>query len=106
MRAARLHAPRDLRIEATPAPAPAAGEVLVRVGVAGLCGTDHRIWSGDRRVAYPRVMGHEFVGRIEAVGDGVERVRGGERVVVAANLGDEPVTVAGVDGTIRGSTSK
>ena len=61
------------------------GEVLVRVGVAGLCGTDHRIWSGDRAVAYPRVMGHEFVGRVEAVGEAVTRVRIGDRVAVEPN---------------------
>jgi D-arabinose 1-dehydrogenase-like Zn-dependent alcohol dehydrogenase len=50
-----------------PAPAPtiAADEVLVRVSAAGLCGTDYRIWSGDRAVAYPRVMGHEFLGHVE-----------------------------------------
>src|SRR5207237_372139 len=60
-------------------------EVLVRVAVAGLCGTDYRIWSGDRPVAYPRVMGHEFVGRVETVGAGVTRVAPGDRVAVEPN---------------------
>jgi 2-desacetyl-2-hydroxyethyl bacteriochlorophyllide A dehydrogenase len=85
MKTALLHGPRDLRIEASPMPAPAPGEVVVRVGVAGLCGTDHRIWSGDRAVAYPRVMGHEFVGRVEAIGAGVTRVSVGDRVAVEPN---------------------
>ena len=85
MRAAVLHGPRDLRVEGTRAPAPGAGEVVVRVGVAGLCGTDHRIWTGDRPVAYPRVPGHEFVGRVSAVGPGVSRVRTGDRVAVEPN---------------------
>ena len=85
MKAARLHGPRDLRVERSSTPSAAPHEVLVRVGVAGLCGTDHRIWTGDRPVAYPRVMGHEFVGRVEAVGEGVTRVGVGDRVAVEPN---------------------
>lgn len=85
MKAARLHGPRDLRVERSSIPSAAPHEVLVRVGVAGLCGTDHRIWTGDRPVAYPRVMGHEFVGRVEAVGEGVTRVGVGDRVAVEPN---------------------
>ena len=85
MRAAVLHGPRDLRVEGAPAPAPGAGEVVVRVGMAGLCGTDYRIWTGDRRVAYPRVPGHEFVGQVSAVGPGVRRLREGDRVAVEPN---------------------
>ena len=85
MQAAVLHGPRDLRVQSADVPAPRAGEVLVRVGLAGLCGTDYRIWTGDRPVSYPRVMGHEFVGRVEAVGSGVTRVAPGDRVVVEPN---------------------
>jgi L-iditol 2-dehydrogenase len=86
MKAAFLHGPRDLRLErSVPPPTASAQEVLVRVGVAGLCGTDHRIFTGDRAVAYPRVMGHEFVGLVEAVGEGVTRVAVGDRVVVEPN---------------------
>jgi threonine dehydrogenase-like Zn-dependent dehydrogenase len=59
--------------------------VLVRTRVAGLCGTDYSIWSGERPVAYPRVLGHEFVGTVEAVGPDVTRVRPGDRVVVEPN---------------------
>ena len=85
MQAAVLHGPRDLRVQTAHVPEVRAGDVLVRVGLAGLCGTDYRIWTGDRPVGYPRVMGHEFVGRVEAVGDGVTRVAPGERVVVEPN---------------------
>jgi threonine dehydrogenase-like Zn-dependent dehydrogenase len=53
--------------------------------MAGLCGTDYQIWTGDRPVHYPRVLGHEFVGRVEAVGDGVERVAVGDRVAIEPN---------------------
>ena len=50
MQAAVLHGPRDLRVQSADVPALRAGEVLVRVGLAGLCGTDYRIWTGDRPV--------------------------------------------------------
>src|SRR6185503_19096211 len=85
MKAAFLHGPRDLRIQPASAPTLSAGDVVVRVAMAGLCGTDHRIFTGDRAVAYPRVMGHEFVGRVEAVGEGVTRVVAGDRVAVEPN---------------------
>jgi 2-desacetyl-2-hydroxyethyl bacteriochlorophyllide A dehydrogenase len=85
MKAAVLHGPRSLRVQAAPAPAPAAGEVLVRVAIAGLCGTDYSIFSGERPVGYPRVMGHEFVGRVEAVGPGVTAPRAGDRVAIEPN---------------------
>src|SRR5438309_32797 len=77
MKAAVLHGPRDLRVQAIAPPEPGAGEVLVQVTLAGLCGTDHRIWSGKRSVRYPRVMGHELVGRL---------AESGERVVVEPNF--------------------
>ena len=85
MRAAVLHAPQDLRVEAVPDPVPGSGQVLIRIAAAGLCGTDHRIWKGDRQVGYPLIMGHEFVGRVVGVGGGAGRLRGGERVAVEPN---------------------
>jgi 2-desacetyl-2-hydroxyethyl bacteriochlorophyllide A dehydrogenase len=83
--AAVLRGPRTLAIEHTPELAAGAGDVLVRVSRAGLCGTDYRIWTGDRAVQYPRVLGHEFVGRVEAIGAEVTRVRPGDRVAVEPN---------------------
>jgi 2-desacetyl-2-hydroxyethyl bacteriochlorophyllide A dehydrogenase len=85
VKAAVLHGPRDLRVETTRISEPGATEVRIRVAIAGLCGTDYGIWSGDRPVSYPRVLGHEFVGRVEAVGAGVSRVRVGDRVAVEPN---------------------
>jgi L-iditol 2-dehydrogenase len=85
VKAAILHGPRDLRIESARMPEPGSGEVVVRVGMAGLCGTDYRIWTGDRPVAYPLVMGHEFVGQVSATGRGVTRVRAGDRVAIEPN---------------------
>ena len=77
---------RSLTVTARPTPEVGVGDALVRVGMAGLCGTDYRIWSGDRPVAYPRILGHECVGRIEAVGLDVSTARVGQRVVVEPNF--------------------
>jgi 2-desacetyl-2-hydroxyethyl bacteriochlorophyllide A dehydrogenase len=85
VKAAILHGPRDLRVEPVRDPEAGAGDVVVAVTMAGLCGTDYRIWSGDRPVAYPRVMGHEFIGRVLSVGGGVSRVKPGDRVAVEPN---------------------
>src|SRR5207247_11465176 len=85
MKAAILHGPREPRVEGARAPGPGADQALVRVAVAGLCGTDYSIFSGDRPVTYPRVMGHEFVGRVEAVGPGVTTPRVGDRVAIEPN---------------------
>ena len=62
MRAAVLAGPRAFRLETVRDPTVGAGEVLVRVGAAGICGTDYRIWTGERRVRYPLIPGHEFIG--------------------------------------------
>jgi 2-desacetyl-2-hydroxyethyl bacteriochlorophyllide A dehydrogenase len=85
MKAAMLHGPRDLRVERLRDPRPEPGEVVVRMTAAGLCGTDYEIWSGARPVAYPRIMGHELVGRVEAIASDVTRVSPGDPVVVEPN---------------------
>jgi 2-desacetyl-2-hydroxyethyl bacteriochlorophyllide A dehydrogenase len=85
MNAAVLRAPRSLSIESRPRIAPGPGEVVVAVDGAGLCGTDFRIWNGDRAVDYPRVMGHELVGRVRAIGPNVRGQAIGQRVAVEPN---------------------
>jgi len=85
MKAAILHGPRDLRVERRRDPELEPGEVLVRMTAAGLCGTDYEIWTGARPVAYPRIMGHELVGRVEAAAADVTRVAPGDPVVVEPN---------------------
>ena len=72
---------RPLALEERPVPVPGAGEVLVRVAACGVCRTDLHVVDGD--LAAPRlpvVPGHEVVGRVAALGAGVERFRAGERV--------------------------
>src|SRR2546430_17006377 len=82
MHAAVLRGPRDVRVEQRAQPSPGPGEAIVRVFASGLCGTDYRIWNGDRPVDYPRVMGHEFIGEVMAGGGDVSNVRPGHKVAV------------------------
>jgi propanol-preferring alcohol dehydrogenase len=64
-----------------PVPVPAAGQVLVRVAACGVCRTDLHVVDGElTEPKQPLIPGHEVVGRVVAVGSGVERFKGGERV--------------------------
>ncbi|MGK0599824.1 Zn-dependent oxidoreductase [Yokenella regensburgei] len=73
----------QLNISVRPLPQPGVGEVRVRVKLAGICGSDSHIYRGHNPFArYPRVIGHEFLGVIDAVGEGVDHKRLGERVCV------------------------
>ncbi len=85
-RAAVLTGPGErLRIETVRADAPHAGEVLVRIGAAGLCHTDLEVIQGQLVYPMPIVLGHEAAGTIAAVGPGVDSGRVGERVVLSWN---------------------
>lgn len=66
------------------APAPAPGEVAVRIAYCGICGTDMHVYHGnmDARVGFTRVIGHEMSGTVAAVGDGVSGLEPGQKVVV------------------------
>ncbi|MFE3835570.1 2,3-butanediol dehydrogenase [Pseudogemmobacter sonorensis] len=101
MKAARWHKARDIRIDEIDEPDAGPGQVKIRVGWTGICGSDlHEYLAGpifvpvsaphpvSKDVA-PIVMGHEFSGVVEAVGEGVTRVRPGDRVVV------EPILACG-----------
>ena len=87
VKAAVLVRPRTFRVETVRDPLPGSGEVLVKVAGAGICGTDYRIWTGERTVRYPLVPGHEFIGDVVTVGSGVTRVAPGTRVAIEPNWG-------------------
>lgn len=88
MRAAVFHGPHDVRIEKVPdPPAPAPDDVLLEVTRAAICGTDASEWAEGPILCRPGVvLGHEFVGRVAAVGSGVARLRVGDRVVSGAGI--------------------
>lgn len=88
MKAALFRGPRDVRIEeiAEPGP-PGEGELLLDVVRAAICGTDAAEWDHGPILCRPGVvLGHEFVARVAAVGDGVEDFELGDRVVSGAGI--------------------
>ncbi|MBZ5486531.1 Zn-dependent oxidoreductase [Halomonas aquamarina] len=83
MKAFQVNAPHDFKVADVDVPTPAAGEVLVRVAFAGICGSDMHIIHGDNAfVRFPRITGHEFAGVVETLGEGVDGVSAGDRVCV------------------------
>jgi 2-desacetyl-2-hydroxyethyl bacteriochlorophyllide A dehydrogenase len=87
MRAAVWEKPGELRIEERPDPEPGVADVVVRVGACGICGTDLHIAEGEfPPTPYPIVPGHEFAGKVVAVGDEVEDVTVGAHVAVDPSL--------------------
>ncbi|MEM8787843.1 MAG: L-threonine 3-dehydrogenase [Pseudomonadota bacterium] len=73
-----------LWMDRVPRPEPSPGEVLIRVDMAAICGTDLHIWNWDAwsaaTVPVPLVTGHEFVGRVAATGPGATKYTLGQRV--------------------------
>jgi len=86
MKAALLVEPRKLIITDTQTPAPGPGEVLIRVSLGGICGSDHTLYHGRFGVSMPVIPGHEAIGRIEEIGDGVSDLIVGQRVTVQPNF--------------------
>jgi L-iditol 2-dehydrogenase len=85
MKAALLHSPEKVFIEEIAIPRPARDEVLIQPEYAGICGTDVSFYLGHRVVPYPFILGHEVIGHIASVGDGVDNFRMGQRVLVEPN---------------------
>jgi len=70
-----------------PEPSAGAGEILVRMALCGICGTDlMKVYDTD--TPKPVQLGHEVVGRVSAVGTGVTRFHVGQRVAVAHHAPD------------------
>jgi len=89
MKAVVLHGADEMRVEPRPAPIPAAGEVLLKVDCASICGTDvkvlHRTLQGQPAGEF--IMGHEYAGTIVALGPDVDEFRPGDRVAVEVHKG-------------------
>lgn len=84
MRAMVLDAPhRPLELRQVPVPRPGAGQILVHVLVCGVCRTDLHVVDGEMtEPKLPLVPGHQIVGTVAEVGEGVARFRAGDRVGV------------------------
>jgi len=82
----KVHGANDLRIIDSPVPQAAAGEVLVKLGAAGICGSDMHYYLhgrvGNFVIREPLTPGHEASGIVAAVGAGVTRVAEGDRIAI------------------------
>lgn len=85
--AAVLHGPEDIRLEQLKLPELEPGQVLIGDPIGGICGTDVAKWRGDERVGSPTWLGHEFGGRVVAVGEGVTNVQLGDEVAAWVPIG-------------------
>jgi 2-desacetyl-2-hydroxyethyl bacteriochlorophyllide A dehydrogenase len=71
MRAIAVNAPGDIALIQVPRPEDRPGWVRIRVGYAGICGTDYHIFTGHHPfLEYPRVIGHELAGTVLEDGEG------------------------------------
>lgn len=82
MLAARYYAPKDIRVENIENPVCVPGMVLVKVEYAGICGSDmHNYRKGMFMTYAPETVGHEFAGTIIEIGEGVQGLTVGMKVV-------------------------
>jgi L-iditol 2-dehydrogenase len=87
VKAVVYHGPKDVRVEDVDVPACAEDEIRVKVDACAVCGSDLKAYLvGNPRIKPPRVVGHEFTGLVETVGDTVEGFASGERVVMATSV--------------------
>ena len=90
MQALVFHGVQQLTVENVPEPALAPGEVLVQVAACGICGSDLHGYLGHsarRTRSIPLIMGHEFTGRVTALGpDVLADIVVGQRVVVQPQI--------------------
>src|SRR5437868_10200478 len=83
----RIHAKEDLRIEAAEDPQIGPGQVLIRLGAGGICGSDLHYYFEGRNGSFvirePLVPGHEASGVVAKVGESVTRVKPGDKIAVS-----------------------
>jgi (R,R)-butanediol dehydrogenase / meso-butanediol dehydrogenase / diacetyl reductase len=93
MQAAVYHGPGDVRISKIAVPEPGPGDVLVKVGAVGICGSDaaeyahpRLIRTSDHGIPDPVVLGHEFAGQVVALGAGAPASLLGQRIACGAGI--------------------
>ena len=83
----RIHAKEDLRIEPETEPIVGEGQVLIRLGAGGICGSDLHYYFEGRNGSFvirePLIPGHEASGVVAKVGPGVTRVKPGDKIAVS-----------------------
>ena len=86
MKAVLYDAARSYSVTDVPTPEAAAGQVRIKVDQVGVCGTDLHIHHGEFIAAFPLIPGHEVVGVVDQLGEGVTRFHLGEQVTVNPNV--------------------
>ena len=84
MKANVFHGPNKIVIEEVPRPSAGVGEAVIRITLTTICGTDLHILRGEYPVKPGLVIGHEPVGVIEELGEGLSGYKLGDRVLVGA----------------------
>lgn len=82
MKAVHYHGPRNVEFVDIPKPTAGPGQVVVKIAYCGICGTDIHAYSMEGIFNWELVLGHEPVGYVEEVGEGVDFVKVGDRVAV------------------------
>ena len=80
MKAGVVYAREDIRYEEIKKPEVKPGKVLIKVKYTGICGSDVPRVNGDACHYFPNVLGHEFSGTVVEVGEGVTKVKAGDKV--------------------------
>ena len=86
MKAGILQQANHIRIIETRLPFPGFGEVRIKLNQVGICGSDVHLFLGHRPIEKPTIIGHEGLGFIETLGEGVDYLQVGERVVIEPNI--------------------
>jgi D-arabinitol dehydrogenase (NADP+) len=85
MRAIVYTAPRTFTCAQVPMPEPKVGEIRIKVIQSGVCGTDLHLHEGQFMAQFPFIPGHETVGVVDKLGEGVSGFEIGEQVVINPN---------------------
>ncbi len=92
MKAVQIHAPAQFSVDWVDIPRPGRNEVLVEIKSVAICGSDPGIFGGKVLQNgwppyFPFIAGHEFAGRVAALGEGVVKLKEGDRVSGEAHCG-------------------
>ena len=90
MKAVRWYAPRDMRLVEVEKPVPQAHEALIRIESVGVCGSDMHYYKdgriGSQVLTTPLILGHEYAGIVEVVGEHADASLVGKRVAVEPGI--------------------